>query len=53
MPEDPGSLQQLLNSGEVTPPTEHGLPDVEPDLAPAVASLSALLIEDRDNERRN
>jgi hypothetical protein len=47
-----GVLQQLVDAGEATPPTERGLPDLRPDLAHQLASLSDLLIEDRDNERR-
>jgi hypothetical protein len=47
-----GVLRRLLDSGEVTAPTEHGLPSQEPDLARPIASLSDLLIEDRDNEQR-
>ncbi|MET9314546.1 MULTISPECIES: type II toxin-antitoxin system Phd/YefM family antitoxin [Kribbella] len=54
VPEDarPGVLQHLLDSGEVTPPAELGMPDLMLELAPDVASLSDLLIEDRDKERR-
>jgi hypothetical protein len=44
-------LQQLMDSGEATPPVEHRTPDPVSDLAPTVDSLSDLLIEDRDNER--
>jgi prevent-host-death family protein len=54
VPEDerPGVLQHLLDSGEVTPPAELGMPDLMLELAPQVDSLSDLLIEDRDKERR-
>lgn len=54
VPEDerPGVLQHLLDSGEVTAPAELGMPDLMLDLAPEVGSLSDLLIEDRDKERR-
>jgi len=50
--ERPGVLQRLLDSGEVTAPAEQGMPDLMLELAPDVASLSDLLIEDRDKERR-
>ena len=54
VPEDerPGPLQRLIDSGEVTPPAELGMPDLMLELAPGVESLSDLLIEDRDKERR-
>jgi prevent-host-death family protein len=54
VPEDerPGVLQHLLDSGEVTPPAELGMPDLILELAPQVDRLSDLLIEDRDKERR-
>ncbi|MDX2970541.1 type II toxin-antitoxin system prevent-host-death family antitoxin [Kribbella solani] len=53
VPEDtsPGVLQHLLDSGEVTAPAELGMPDLMLELAPALDSLSDLLIEDRDKER--
>lgn len=49
--EDPGTLQQMIASGEVSPPVEHGMPDVILDLAPGLASLSDLLLAERDQER--
>jgi prevent-host-death family protein len=54
VPEDerPGMLRHMIDSGEVTPPAELGMPDLVLDLAPGVDSLSDLLIEDRDKERR-
>ncbi|MFI7064999.1 type II toxin-antitoxin system Phd/YefM family antitoxin [Kribbella sp. NPDC050124] len=54
VPEDerPGTLQRLIDSGEVTPPAELGMPDLMLELAPDVESLSDVLIEDRDKERR-
>ena len=45
-------LQHLLDAGEVTPPAELGMPDLMVELAPELDSLSDLLIEDRDKERR-
>ncbi|WP_433165759.1 hypothetical protein [Kribbella sp. CA-247076] len=41
----------MIDSGEVTPPAELGMPDLVLDLAPGVDSLSDLLIEGRDEER--
>jgi len=46
------TLQRLIESGEVTPPAQLGMPDLMLELAPNVASLSDLLIEERDRERR-
>lgn len=50
--ERPGALRRLIDSGEVTPPAELGMPDLMLELAPGVESLSDVLIEDRDKERR-
>lgn len=50
--ERPDTLQRLIDSGEVTPPGELGMPDLMLELAPGVESLSDLLVEDRDKERR-
>jgi prevent-host-death family protein len=50
--EQPGVLQHLIDSGEVTPPSELGMPDLVLELAPELDSLSDLLIADRDKERR-
>jgi prevent-host-death family protein len=50
--EQPGVLQHLIDSGEVTPPPELGMPDLVLELAPELDSLSDLLIADRDKERR-
>lgn len=48
----PDTLQQMLATGEVTPPAEQGMPEVFLDLARNVDSLSDLLIADRERERR-
>jgi prevent-host-death family protein len=50
--EKPGALQRLIDSGEVTPPAELGMPDLVLDLATDVESLSDVLIAERDKERR-
>jgi hypothetical protein len=42
----------LIDSGEVTPPAELGMPDLVLDLAADVESLSDVLIAERDKERR-
>lgn len=54
VPEDerPDTLRRLIDSGEVTPPAELGMPDLALELAPGVESLSDLLIAERDSERR-
>lgn len=49
--ERPGALQRLIDTGEVTPPVEQGMPDLALELAPEVNSISDLLIADRDRER--
>ena len=49
----PGELSRLVAEGTATAPAEHGMPDLIPDLAPALAldSLSDVLLEDRRRER--
>lgn len=49
--EHPGALQRMLETAEVRPPAELGMPQVIDDLAPDVASLSELLVKDRDKDR--
>lgn len=49
--ERPRALQRLIDTGEVSPPTELGMPELALELAPGVESLSELLIADRDKER--
>ncbi|WP_026257126.1 type II toxin-antitoxin system Phd/YefM family antitoxin [Actinopolymorpha alba] len=49
--EHPSTLQRMISAGEVRPPAEQGLPDLIPDLAPELDSLSDLLVADRDKER--
>jgi prevent-host-death family protein len=50
--EAPDPLRRMLESGDVTPPEEQGMPDLVPDLAPDLESLSDMLIEERESERR-
>ncbi|MER5443000.1 type II toxin-antitoxin system prevent-host-death family antitoxin [Streptomyces sp. NPDC002790] len=50
--EAPSALQRMLDAGDAQPPTEQGMPDLIPDLAPDLPSLSELLHADRDRERR-
>jgi prevent-host-death family protein len=47
----PNTIQQMIDSGEVRPPVELGMPDLIPDLAPGIESLSDLLIADRERDR--
>jgi prevent-host-death family protein len=49
--ENPSTLERMISDGTVRPPSEHGMPDVIHDLADDVASLSELVIADRDKER--
>ena len=50
--EHPSTLQRMVSQGTARPPAEQGMPDVIPELADGVASLSDLIIADRDEERR-
>lgn len=50
--ENPSTLERMISDGTVRPPAEQGMPDVIPDLADDVASLSDLVIADHDKERR-
>ncbi len=45
-------LERMVAAGEVTPPAERGMPELALDLLPDVSSLSELLMEDRDRERK-
>jgi prevent-host-death family protein len=49
--EDPGTLQRMIAAGGVSPPVEYGMPELIVDLAPDVASLSDLVVAERDKER--
>jgi prevent-host-death family protein len=49
--EHPDTLARMISSGQVRPPTERGMPDLSPELAPEIDSLSDLMIGDRDRER--
>jgi len=49
--EDPSTLERMISDGTVRAPAEQGVPDLIPELAEGVASLSDLVIADRDKER--
>jgi len=49
--EHPGTLRRMIDAGEVSPPVERGMPELIPDLAPDIDSLSDLLVADRDKDR--
>jgi prevent-host-death family protein len=49
--ENPGTLERMVSDGVVRPPAERGMPDIIPDLIDGTASLSDLVIADRDRER--
>jgi prevent-host-death family protein len=49
--EHSGTLQRMIDAGEVTPPVELGMPEVLLELE-TDQSLSDLLLADRDRERR-
>jgi len=50
--DQPSILQARVILGDVVPPAERGMPDLVPDLASDVESLSDILVADRDEERR-
>lgn len=49
--EHPSPLQRSVESGDVRPPVERGMPELVPELASDLESLSDLVIADRDRER--
>lgn len=49
--ENPSALHQLIATGGARPPVEFGMPDLIPDLAPDLVSLTDLLVAERDRER--
>lgn len=49
---EPTMLQELVAQGRAEPPVEYGMPDLIPDLAPDVESVSDLIVAERDRERR-
>ena len=49
--ERPGTLHDLVVSGEATAPVDQGMPELMPDPAPQVDSLAELLVTDRRRER--
>lgn len=50
--EDPSTLERMISNGSIRPPAEQGMPDLIPDLAHEVESLSDFVIADRDKERK-
>ena len=44
-------LQRMLDAGEMRPPVEHGMPELAPDLAAGIDSVSDHLLADRAKER--
>ena len=49
--EHPTTLERMISAGLVHPPADEGMPELVPELAPQMESLSDLLIADRDRER--
>ena len=49
--EDPSTLERMIGEGTVRPPAQPGMPDLHPELADDMASLSDLVTVDRDRER--
>jgi prevent-host-death family protein len=51
LPDGPSRLAQMAADGEVLPPVGRGMPDLIPELAPDVPSLSDLVIAEREKDR--
>jgi prevent-host-death family protein len=49
--ESPGALSRLVAEGTATAPAEQGMPELIPDLAPEVDSLTDLLLAERERDR--
>jgi len=49
--EQSGVLSRLVAEGLATAPTEEGMPELIPDLAPEIDSVADLLLAERDQER--
>jgi prevent-host-death family protein len=50
--ENPSTLERMVSEGTVQPPAERGMPELIPELAERVESLSDLMIADRNKERQ-
>jgi|GEM_PF-4505881 len=50
--ERPGTLEQLIESGEVRAPSQHGMPDLVPELATHRSNYADILISERERERQ-
>lgn len=44
-------LRRLVDAGEAVTPTEQEMPDLIADLVPEVASLTEVLVADRERDR--
>lgn len=51
-PEPTTTLTQLVAAGTARPPVEDGMPDLLPDLALGGGDLAAVLLADRERDRR-
>ena len=49
--QSPGVLSRLVADGTATAPAETGMPDLIPDLAPEVDSVTDLLLAERERDR--
>jgi len=45
-------IEELVAQGRAEPPSERGMPPVEPELEATTPSLSDLIIAERDRERK-
>ena len=51
-PEPTTTLTQMVAAGSVRPPVEDGMPDLLPEIASGGSDLSAVLLADRERDRR-
>jgi prevent-host-death family protein len=49
--ENTSNLSRMISEGTARPPAESGMPDLYPELADDVSSLSDLVIADREKDR--
>ena len=49
--EAPGLLSRMVAEGTATAPAETGMPDLIPDLAPELDSITDLLLAERQRDR--
>ncbi len=51
-PEPTTTLTQMVSAGSARPPVEDGMPDLLPEIASGESDLAAVLLADRERDRR-